>query len=284
MTRSPWDDTPHARPHADAERTLREAGLGWDVVRLPLYAENEGVRVRVPHRDVVVRSDTGGVLAVATPLWRAADNKTAYDRMVAVAREGAGHLELVGSLRNGKIAWGLVDNKSSFEVDEDVIESKTLVSVSREYGRTSDVRYVGLARRTRVSYVSRPAALARVQDIAAIMRARALELEDAARMLDVAGVDEPTARAFIQKILGPRPAARAFDAATKLRLPMRTWWDVLVIAANAVDYELGYGIDTRLTSSWYGINRARREKILTEAVRAAAKSDKVRRRQPAKHK
>jgi phage/plasmid-like protein (TIGR03299 family) len=129
------------------EEMQKAAGLDWEILRLPLKVgqdENtpeEFVGRDIPERFAHVRSSDGKVMAVADPRWSCLQPRAALEFMKNYVEAGAATLETAGSLRGGRVVWGLARLSHSFEVTRgDKVNGYLLITSPNEVGKAITVR------------------------------------------------------------------------------------------------------------------------------------------------
>lgn len=83
-----------------SEEALKQAGLDWEVIQLPIFVNNLRVKEYVAN----VRSTDGKVLGIVGSRYRVVQNKEAFAFTDALLGEGVRY-ETAGSLREGKRVW-----------------------------------------------------------------------------------------------------------------------------------------------------------------------------------
>lgn len=131
------------------EEMQKAAGLDWELKTYPLTlgapegAEGEedaivGTRVnRVAH----VRSTDGKIMTVSDPRWKAVQPAEVLGFMRDYVQAGAATLETAGSLRGGKVVWGLARLNHEFEVRPgDKVKGYLLFTTPNEVGKATTIR------------------------------------------------------------------------------------------------------------------------------------------------
>lgn len=133
---------------ADVEEVVRAAGLDWKLERWPLVADLGDGEVVKTDRYAWIRDADRQVMAVSSADWRPLQPADTIRFMKDYVEAGAAQLETAGSLRKGKIVWGLARLNHSFEaVPGDRVEGYLLVTSPNIVGvaitvRTTTVRVV----------------------------------------------------------------------------------------------------------------------------------------------
>lgn len=146
----PWHGL-GANINADAsvEEMLKAAGLDWSLVpqRIEAIAEN-GTRTAIGDKQAWVRDADNRVMAVSGKAWRPLQPADTLGFMHNYVQAGAATLETAGSLRDGKVIWGLARLKHDFEVGRgDRVNGYLLITSPNVVGsaitiRTTTVRVV----------------------------------------------------------------------------------------------------------------------------------------------
>lgn len=129
------------------EEMQKAAGLDWEILRLPLQLADsedtpeEFVGKALPERYAHIRSTDGKVMAVADPRWKCLQPKQTLEFMRDYVQAGAATLETAGSLRGGRVVWGLARLNNSFEVTRgDRVNGYLLITSPNEVGKAITVR------------------------------------------------------------------------------------------------------------------------------------------------
>lgn len=129
------------------DEMLQAAGLDWELKRVPLVTgAGEGtpedmVGLRVDQRNAWVRTKDRKVMAVAGPAWRPFQPAETLGFMHDYVQAGQATLETAGSLRDGKVVWGLARLSHDFEVRPgDRVNGYLLITSPNEVGKAITVR------------------------------------------------------------------------------------------------------------------------------------------------
>ena len=129
------------------EEMLEAAGLNWSLRRVPLVVgagedvPEEMVGLAVDGRSAWIRDSDRKVMAVAGNSWRPLQPAATLGFMRNYVAAGAATLETAGSLRNGKIVWGLARLNHNFEVRPgDRVNGYVLITSPNEVGKAITVR------------------------------------------------------------------------------------------------------------------------------------------------
>lgn len=129
------------------EEMVAAAGLDWELKRVPLQvAPGEGVPeemvgLPVSERNAWIRDKDNKVMAVAGPAWRPLQPSATLEFMHNYVAAGEATLETAGSLRDGKVVWGLAKINHDFEVRPgDRVNGYLLITSPNEVGKAITVR------------------------------------------------------------------------------------------------------------------------------------------------
>ena len=125
-----------------AQEMLAAAGLDWKVELLPLqFTTPKGNSVDVPDRFALVRNTDNRVLTLTGKSWHPLQNAEAIGFMKKYVETGGAKLETAGSLRSGKVIWGLAKLDHSFSVTKgDKVEGYLLFTSPHEVGKAITIR------------------------------------------------------------------------------------------------------------------------------------------------
>lgn len=119
---------------------LVAAGLNWEVNQHECWAEIGGAKVAVG-RKALVRSTDNKILSVTGDNWKPFQNKDALDFFREYTEAGGATLETAGSLRGGKIVWGLARVAAGFTINgNDHVKGYILLVSPHEVGQAITVR------------------------------------------------------------------------------------------------------------------------------------------------
>jgi len=133
------------------EEMLEAAGLNWHLDRVPLIVGSEWADgsdvpeeyqgMKVPQRFAHIRNTDKKVMVVAGPSWRPLQPAETLGFMHDYVQAAAATLETAGSLRDGKVVWGLASLNHEFEVRRgDKVKGYLLITSPNETGRAITVR------------------------------------------------------------------------------------------------------------------------------------------------
>ena len=290
-TKVPADLTP--------DQMLEAAGLDWKVYKVPAYAEVNGQKVSVG-KSALVRDRDHKVIDTVSDDWNEVQNQEAFEFFNEFVMSGDMEMHTAGSLRDGQIVWGLAKVKDSFELFKgDRIDSYLLFSNFHRYGCSTDVRFtpirvvcnntLTLSLNSRVEKMVRIShrtkfnpdevkemlgiateKLGKYKEMASFLGSKKAKNEDIVqyfkRVFPVTGAKknietELSRNAKIaMSILDTQPGAEYAEG---------SWWQPFNAVTYMTDHLMGRNDDTRMTSAWFGPNRALKTRALETALEMA---------------
>jgi phage/plasmid-like protein (TIGR03299 family) len=124
------------------DEMLKAANLDWSVdLRQLHYADGKDEMLEVPGRFALVRSTDGRILTITGDSWHPLQNAETLGFMREYVEAGGAKLETAGSLRGGKIIWGLAKLNHTFDVTKgDSVNGYLLFTSPHEVGKAITVR------------------------------------------------------------------------------------------------------------------------------------------------
>ena len=124
------------------DQMLVEAGLDWEVEKVPAYANVGGEQVAIG-KSALVRTSDNTVLDVVGDDWNPLQNAQAFEFFSDFVAEGNMEMHTAGSLLGGKRVWALAKINESFELfgGRDKVDSYMLFSNPHTYGMSIDIRF-----------------------------------------------------------------------------------------------------------------------------------------------
>lgn len=119
---------------------LKAAGLNWKVEQQDAFIEIGGEKVEIG-RKALVRSSDKRILTVTGKDWKPLQNADAMEFFREYTEAGGATLETAGSLRGGKVIWGLAKLGKGFTMKGgDRTEGYILLTSPHEVGKAITVR------------------------------------------------------------------------------------------------------------------------------------------------
>ena len=120
---------------------MKEAGLDWEVQKVPAYAELNGEKIHSGH-DMLIRTSDNTALDMVSGNWNPVQNIEAFEFFDDFVRSGDMQMHTAGSLKGGQIVWGLAKVNDSFELfGGDKVDSYLLFTNPHRFGQSIDVRF-----------------------------------------------------------------------------------------------------------------------------------------------
>lgn len=126
------------------EEMMKVAGLDWEVVkRQAYYHDMSGHMQKAKKKQALVRESDGKFLDIVSDNWIPVQNKDAFEFFSKYVETGGMEMHTAGSLKDGRIIWGLAKVNESFSLfgGKDEVESYLLLSNPHEFGRGVDIRF-----------------------------------------------------------------------------------------------------------------------------------------------
>jgi phage/plasmid-like protein (TIGR03299 family) len=278
---------------------LDAAGLNWTVEKIPAFATVAGEQIAVG-KSALVRSRDNAILDVVSDDWNPVQNEEAFEFFNDFVAAGDMEMHTAGSLRDGQIVWGLAKVKESFELFKgDKIDSYLLFSNFHRYGFSTDVRFTPIRvvcnntltlslnstveRMAKVSHrrefdgdnvklmlgVAHDK-LAQYKEMASFLGSKRYNDENIVeyfqRIFPVTGSTE-TRKKEVSK--NAKIALGVLDTQPGANFAEGSWWQAFNAVTFTTDHIMGRNADNRLTSAWYGSNKALKTKALETAVEMA---------------
>lgn len=281
------------------EEMMKAARLDWTVSKQPTY-------FRVGDQEVatgnfaLIRDTDQKFLSNVSSAWEPCQNNEAFSIFEEFVERNELEMHTAGSLKDGKIVWGLAKMKDKFALfNEDVTEQYLLLVNPHTFGqgihvRSTPIRVVcnntlslslGTASEVKATQNHR-----KVFDVDAMKNAIGIaqvklkQYEEMAVFLSSKSYNDETFMNFMKEIFPShaikeenkdgvsRNAQRALEIVETqpgAEFGKGTWWQAFNAVTYMADHELGRNADSRLHSAWFGINKDRKNKALELAVEYA---------------
>lgn len=123
---------------------MEAAGLDWSVEKHDVYYRTpEGNYIATPDKQALIRSSDGRYLDIVSDKWNPVQNDEAFEFFSEYTKAGGMSMHTAGSLKDGRIVWGLAKVNESFSLfgGKDEVESYLLLSNPHQFGRGVDIRF-----------------------------------------------------------------------------------------------------------------------------------------------
>jgi|TARA_R110002167_G_scaffold39708_3_gene122392 phage/plasmid-like protein (TIGR03299 family) len=286
---------------------MKEAGLDWEVQKVPAYADLNGTRIHSGH-DMLVRTSDNTALDMVTGNWNPVQNAEAFDFFREFVEAGDMEMHTAGALQDGKRVWCLAKVKDDFTIGgKDLVESYLLLTNPHMYGRAVDIRFtpirvvcnntltlsLGQKGDYQVSMSHKKAFNAdEAKNLLGVAKDKMSQYEEMARFLNVKRWTDETVKAYFATVFpntNPNAKNKTFPIAEFDKyasknakralevMPIQpgadmgagSFWQAYNAVTYLTDHELGRNADSRLASAWYGLNKVKKVKALETAIEFA---------------
>ena len=276
---------------------LDEAGLNWTVRKQPAFVSIDGESVSID-RSALIRSSDNKILDVVSNDWNPVQNEEAFEFFNDFIGAGEMQMHTAGSLKGGTIVWALAKVNESFELFKgDKIDSYLLFSNFHKYGYSTDVRFTPIRvvcnNTLSLSLSSAVERMAKISHrrqfnpdetklMLGVAKDKLIQYKEMAEFLGSKMYKEETLVQYFQRVFPlntndnnkelSRNAARALSVVNTqpgAEYAEGSWWTAFNAVTYMTDHLVGRSVDSRLASSWYGINKGVKTKALELAVEYA---------------
>jgi phage/plasmid-like protein (TIGR03299 family) len=285
-------------PDLTPDQVLAEAGLDWEVSKVPAFANIAGKQTAVGW-SALVRSEDNKVLDVVSDDWNPVQNQEAFEFFNDFIAEGDMEMHTAGSLRGGQIVWALAKVKDSFELfGGDRVDSYLHFTNFHKYGCSTDVRFTPI--RVVCNNTLTLSLNTKVERMVKISHRREFDGDNVKLMLGVAqeklskykemakflGAKRYTADSMVDyfksvfPVSGPENSKKEISKSAKTALGVvdtqpgaefarGSFWQLFNTVTYLTDHLAGKTADTRLQSAWYGSNKVLKTRALETAIEMA---------------
>jgi phage/plasmid-like protein (TIGR03299 family) len=279
--------------------------MDWSVRKTPLFLKDQNGDMQVTNDSFgVIRDIDNRYLGTVGPQWEPIQPSSALAWFQPVIDSGSCTFETAGSLRDGKMVWAMAQIKNSFELfGGDKVEGYLLFSNPHEFGRSIDIRFTPVrvvCNNTLTMALDENAKHAvklnhrsqfngdQVKMVLGIAGDRLSRYKEQAQFLGKKKYNKETIVEYFNRVFPSMtkdevklaktsvPISRHAEEAMGIvhtqpgaKFAEGSWWQAFNAVTYMTDHKLGRSRDSRLTSAWYGLNRAKKEKALELAVKYA---------------
>jgi len=286
---------------------MKEAGLDWEVQKVPAYAELNGQKIHSGH-DMLIRTSDNTALDMVSGNWNPVQNAEAFEFFREFVEAGDMEMHTAGSLQVGKRVWCLAKVKDDFTIGgKDLVESYLLLTNPHMYGRAVDIRFtpirvvcnntltlsLGQKGDYQVSMSHKKAFDAdEAKNLLGIAKDKMSQYEEMAKFLNVKRWTDETLKQYFATVFpntNPNAKTKTFPIAEFDKYASKnakralevvhtqpgadmgagSFWQAYNAVTYLTDHELGRNADSRLASAWYGLNKVKKVKALETAVEYA---------------
>lgn len=131
-------------PNVSVEKMLTAAGLDWEVKQHKVYTKIGRTEIELP-RLALVRETDKKVLTITGTEWKPLQNRDTLQFFRDWTKAGGARLETAGSLRGGKVVWGLASINAGFKLNgKDAVKAYILLTSPHEVGKAIQLRTTGV--------------------------------------------------------------------------------------------------------------------------------------------
>lgn len=281
---------------------MEKAGLDWTVDKVDAFVRI-GDKEVATGQQALVRSSDNKILTNVGKDWNPVQNEEAFEFFSEYVLAGDMEMHTAGSLKEGKMVWALAKVKESFDIlGGDQVDSYLLFSNPHEYGKSIDVRFTPIRvvcnntltmslnaqanNQVKINHRTEFNADA-VKETLGIAHEKFAKYKETAEFL---ASKRYSAEALIQYYneIFPRSYDKnrkvekfedltrtAQDAVSVLHtqpgaeFAEGSWWQALNSVTFLTDHKMGRSADSRMSSSWFGINQSRKVKAINKAIEYA---------------
>ena len=281
-----------------------KAGLDWSVDKVPTYAKVGDTEVETG-QEALIRSSDNKVLTQVGKNWYPVQNEEAFEFFSEYCLEGSMEMHTAGSLKGGKMVWGLAKVKGVFEaVKGDPVEQFFLFSNPHEYGKAIDIRFTPIrvvcnntlsmalasVKNTGVKLNHRKVfapemvkehmgiadeKFAKYKEVAQYLASKNFKAEALIQYYNEVfprtyqGKEEVIVKTSDDLTSNGQKAFEFLETQPGAEFGKGTWWQALNSVTYLTDHEMGREADSRMTSAWFGANQTRKIKAVEKAVEFA---------------
>lgn len=284
------------------QQMLEAAGLDWQVLKEPCYANVNGKQIETGH-SVLYRDNDFKVLDVITDDWNPCQNEQAFEFFNDFIAAGDMEMHTAGSLKDGRIVWALAKIKdSAFELfgGKDRVEAYLHFTNPHSYGQSIDIRFTPIRvvcnNTLTLSLNMKSKNFMKVShrrefDGDAVKLALGVSAEklktykEAAEFLASKRYKNEDVVDYFKRVFplmsnDPKKAEELsrnaklaqeeyLDSQVGAELGEGTYWQLFNTVTYMTDHVLGRNADNRLHSAWYGNNKNLKVDALDTAVKMA---------------
>jgi phage/plasmid-like protein (TIGR03299 family) len=282
-----------------------KAGLDWSVEKVPTYAKVGDVEVPTG-QEALVRSSDNKVLTQVGKNWHPVQNEEAFEFFSEYCMAGDMEMHTAGSLKEGKMTWGLAKVKESFDVlKNDQVDSFLLFSNPHEYGKSIDIRFTPIrvvcnntlsmalasVKNTGMKMSHRKVfdadmvkehmgiahdKFAQYKDVCQFLASKKFSADALIQYYNEVfprtykGKEEIEVKDYLDLTSNGQKAFEFLETQPGANFAQGSWWQALNSVTYLTDHEMGREVDSRLTSAWFGANQTRKIKAVEKAVEFAS--------------
>lgn len=273
------------------EAMIKLAGVNWDVEKRALFVKNGQKFQEIKDAAALTRNTDQKILDIVGPAYVPTQNKQAFDFFVEFVEAGKAKMETMGSLRGGKLIWGLANLNQSFKlVGNDQVKAYLLLMCPHLQGKSLVAKFTSVrvvcnntltlalsAKGHEFRMTHRREFTKEVREEAkvalGIARDQMSEFETLAKQLKKMRMSKEHAFELFCKTVCPGKVIAMSDAPAKIERLMDiyenapgadpgTGWGVLNAVTYFADHVASRTADKRLTNAWFGKTSVQKERVL----------------------
>lgn len=286
-------------PKLSPQQMLKKADLDWGVSKRPMfYSEDDSKglpNLKVPDAYALVRDSDGSVLDVVGNQYTPVQNADAFKFFNDFVRAGKAKMDTAGSLRNGRMVWGLAALGNSFTLPgKDKVDGYLLVASPHEQGKSLRIQFTAVRvvcnntltmalNSSKIEQIFRHAHRRPFDDNMIEVAKEALgianeQFEALAEQAEILSKKKVTAqqaedylKAVFQPVMKSKRTPKALNLATQaleyapgqdLLSARGTAWGLLNAVTYTTDHLLARTADARLNKAWFGRTAALKQHAL----------------------
>lgn len=272
---------------------LEAANLNWTVEKVPMYVDFNEKKIQSTHQ-ALIRSSDESILTIVGEGWEPCQNHEAFDFFKDFVSSGDMEMNTAGALNDGKNVWALAKVNDSFELfGGDRVESFLLFSNPHEYGKSITVMFspirvvcnntltmsLGLNKeKVKVNH-RRKFDADEVKKALGIASHKLTKYKEAAEMLGKVEFTDKRLKKYFSELFPSSKEDKISRTVKNLLEAVReqpgteyapnSYWQAYNAVTFLADHRLGRNADTRLQSSWFGINQSKKMKAMDLALKYA---------------
>jgi phage/plasmid-like protein (TIGR03299 family) len=297
---TPWHGLGKKVPNdLSPEQMLQTAGLDWTVEKHPTFFTKGNEQFQT-EKYALVRSTDNSVLDVVSADWKPVQNQEAFEFFSEYVYAGDMEMHTAGSLREGQIVWALAKVKDSFELfGGDKVDSYLMFTNPHKWGQSIDIRFTPI--RVVCNNTLTAALNTKSKNAVKVNHRSIFDPENVKTTLGIASEQLNLYKSQAQFLGKNRYKNDALKEYFKEIFPVLTqkenskkemsktaqvamsvvdvqpgaefakgsWWQAFNAVTFLVDHKIGRTQESRLASSWFGLNRNLKQKALLKAIEYA---------------
>lgn len=291
-------DSVPVHPDMSPAEMLKVAGLDYQVLRKPAFAEIGGEKV-YSGVDVLYRDSDNSIMTIAPETWHENQNDSFVEFFSEFCHEGSMEMNTMGSLDGGRRPFAMAKIKKDFSMfrGKDIIESYMLFSNPHKYGKSitiSSVMTRVVCENTIIAALREDSSMSvrvshrkrfdsdEVKSILEINNAHMESYKEVAEFLATKKFSVSELSNYYKELfpaISKKDAGKvsrkagivmdALDTQPGAEYGQGTWWQAFNATTYAVDHLFGREDAIRRDRAWFGTDRQKKNDALKLAVEYA---------------